>query len=193
MASVVEICNLALSSIGKSVPISSLDEASEEARQCSVHYGQARDWLLQEYPYVFARKVQALAALTNDWTERWGYRYSKPNDCLKIIRLVPEIDDPDNLDVPYGLRAQSIYADIDTATLEYTFRQEDPSKFPSQFVDALAWALAARLAFPLTRDRQLRADAAQMAQQMRLSAESSNANDGQNDYSFIPDHLRARD
>lgn len=193
MASVVEICNLALSSIGKSVPISALDEASEEARQCSVHYGQARDWLLQQYPYVFARKVQALAALTNDWSERWGYRYSKPNDCLKIIRIVPETDDPYNLAVPYGLRAQSIYADIDTATLEYTLRQEDPSKFPSQFVDALAWALAARLAFPLTRDRQLRADAAQMAQQMRLSAEAADGNDGQNDYSFTPDHLRARD
>lgn len=193
MTSVVEICNLALSSIGKSVPISALDEASEEARQCSVHYGQARDWLLQQYPYVFARKVQALAALTNDWGERWGYRYSKPNDCLKIVRIVPEIDDPDNLAVPYGLRAQSIYADIDTATLEYTFRQDDPSKFPPQFVDALAWALAARLAFPLTRDRQLRADAAQMAQQMRLSAEATDGNDGQNDYSYTPDHLRARD
>lgn len=193
MASVVEICNLALSSIGKSIPISALDEASEEARQCSVHYGQARDWLLQQYPYVFARKVQALAVLTNDWGERWGYRYSKPNDCLKIIRIVPAIDDPDNLDVPYGLRGQSIYADIDTATLEYTFRQDDPSKFPSQFIDALAWALAARLAFPLTRDRQLRADAAQMAQQMRLSAEAADGNDEQNDYSFTPDHLRARD
>lgn len=124
MASVVEICNLALSSLGKGVPISALDEASEEARQCKQHYGFARDWLLQQFEYQFARKVLALASLSNDWDERWGYRYSKPNDCLKIIRIVPPIDDADDLPIPYGVRGASVYTDDETAKLEYTFRQE---------------------------------------------------------------------
>lgn len=192
MASVVEICNLALSNLGKGVPISALDEASEEARQCNQHYEHARDWLLQQFEYQFARKVQALAGLTNDWGERWGYRYSKPNDCLKIIRIVPEVDDPDALPVPYGLRGASIYTDLDTTTLEYTFRQDDPSTYPPQFVDALAWSLAARIAFPLTRDRQIRADAVQMATSMRYAAEDADANNEINSYVTPAAQIEAR-
>lgn len=193
MASDVEICNLALSNIGKNIPISALDEASEEARQCSVHYAQARDWLLQKYPYQFARKVQSLAELTNDWSDTWDYRYSRPNDCLKIIRVIPEPDIPTDVEpIKYALRGASLYASYSPTWLEYTSRFEDASKFPPSFVDALSWALAARLAFPLTRDRTVRADAAQMATEMRMSAEAADANDEINTYDFTPEHLDAR-
>jgi len=192
MTTVVEICNLALSSLGKGVPISALDEASEEARQCKQHYGFARDWLLQQFEYQFARKVLALPSLTNDWAERWGYRYSKPNDCLKIIRIVPPIDDADDLPISYGVRGASVYTDDETAKLEYTFRQEDPSTYPPQFVDALAWALAARIAFPLTRDRQIRADAVQMAAELRHAAEDADANNEINSYVVPAAHIEAR-
>jgi hypothetical protein len=193
MTSTVEICNLALSHIGKGVPIQSLTEASEEARQCNLHYAQARDWLLQKFPYQFARKVQSLAGQTNDWGERWQYRFDRPVDCMKIVRVVPEIDDPDSDPIEYGIRGGSIYSNTDPTYLEYTFRQEDPSKFPAHFIDALSWSIAARVAFPLTRDRQIRADAAQMAADMRTVAEASDANNEMHRYDYPAEHIEARD
>lgn len=43
MASVVEICNRALSNIGNSRSINSLTEASKEAGECSLHFEACRD------------------------------------------------------------------------------------------------------------------------------------------------------
>lgn len=43
MASVIEICNRALSNIGNSRSINSLNEASKEAGQCSLHFDACRD------------------------------------------------------------------------------------------------------------------------------------------------------
>lgn len=43
MASVIEICNRALSNIGNNRSINSLNEASKEAGQCSLYYESIRD------------------------------------------------------------------------------------------------------------------------------------------------------
>ncbi len=177
MTSNVSICNLALSNIRKP-SISDMNEASEEARQCKLHFEIARDTLLQLYPWEFAKKAQALAPIANDWTSRWGYAYARPTDCLKILRIVPEIDFPNDIDPPqHGLRAGAIYTGFDPAWLEFTSKEIDPSKFPPLFVDAFAWALAARLALPLTGDRSIRADAVQMASAARVAAETADANE----------------
>ena len=47
MSSVIAICNLALSNVGKD-NISSLDEAGAEARACRQFYDLTRDALLQQ-------------------------------------------------------------------------------------------------------------------------------------------------
>jgi hypothetical protein len=177
MTSIVGICNLALSNIRKS-SISDLNEASEEARQCKIHYEISRDTLLQLYPWEFAGTVQSLAPVDNDWTSRWAYAYKRPNTCLKIRRVVPEVDYPNDIDPPtHGLRGSTVYTSYDPAFIEFTRREENPTLFPPLFVDALAWALASRLAVPLTADRSLRADAVQMASAARAAAEAADAND----------------
>ena len=70
MASVVEICNRALSNIGNSRSINSLTEASKEAGECSLHFEACRDAVLSDFDWNFATKRVALADTSNpppDW------------------------------------------------------------------------------------------------------------------------------
>jgi hypothetical protein len=177
MTSVVVICSIALSNIGKG-NISDINEASEEARQCKMHYEATRDILLQAYPFRFARTAISLAEIGNLWPERWRYAYQRPSDCLKPIRMVPEIDDPDDGNaLSFAVQANTIFCNQSPAKLEYTRRVEDPSLFPPLFQDALAFSLAAKIAMPLTRDQSLRKDAYELANAAMGAAQMADANE----------------
>lgn len=185
MSSVVFICNLALSNIGKD-NISDLDEGSAEARACKQFYAHTRDTMLQAYPWRWAQTTQSLAAISNDKANRWVYAYQRPSDCLKVRRVMGEL----MLDyVPYdetsvrgggfdyAIEGSVIYTGLSPAYLVYTSRVEDVTLFPPLFQDALSWHLAVRLAMPLTRDPKIRADAFQLAQRMQAEAAVSDANE----------------
>lgn len=192
MTSVNEICNLALSNIGKPA-IASFDEASEEARQCRLHYAITRDTVLQSYPWRFARKMQSLAEAPNTWEERWRHAYTRPVDCLKPIRIIPCVDIADDIhDVPFNVGHGFIFCDLSPARLEYTSRFEDPTYFPPLFQDALAWALATRMAMPLTRDQSIRKDSFQMASQTVSAAQFADADEEINSYDFPSSLIEAR-
>ena len=68
MASVVDICNLALAHLGDDATISSIDppEGSAQAEHCKRFYTSARDTLLQLHPWNFASKRIALAELGDE-------------------------------------------------------------------------------------------------------------------------------
>lgn len=192
MTSVVGICNIALSHIGKGT-ISDITEQSEEARQCKLHYYLTRDTMLQGYPWLFARAVAVLAEVTNVWEERWQYTYTRPSDCLKPRRLILELDLADDIvDVPYSIGDGLIFCDQSPAKLEYTRRFEDPTKFPPLFLDALSWALATKIAMPLTRDQSIRKDAFQISGQTLGAAQVADANEELGSYDFPATQILAR-
>ena len=183
MASVVSICNLALSNIGKD-NIAALTDAGAEARACSQFYEQARDTMLQAYPWRFAGVTVSMAEITNLKLGQWGYAYQRPTDCLKVRWLRPAYseDEPalskqDELAYPYEIEGQTVYANLSPAFLRYTSRMTDPSVFPPLFVEALSWSLAVRLAMPLTRDPKVRADAWQISTLMVGQAQMMDANE----------------
>lgn len=185
MSSVVFICNLALSNIGKS-NISDVNEDSAEARYCKQFYAHTRDMLLQAYPWRWAQRTQILAEITNDKLNRWGHAYRRPSDCLKarrvLDRMLTDYIPHDRETVKgggfaYDIEGSTIYTDLDPAYLEYTRRAEDPTVYPPLFQDALSWQLAVRLAMPLTRDPKVRADAYQLAQQVQGQAAEADANE----------------
>lgn len=184
MTSVVSICNLALSNLGKE-NINALSDAGAEARACRQFYELTRDALLQAYPWRFAGKTQALAELDNDKLGAWAYSYGKPNDCLKVRWIRPEYSETDpspqtlqeELGNAYDLEGERLYCNLSPAFLRYTWKISDPTKFPPLFVDALSWALTVRLAMPLTRDTKQRNDAYQLARQLRSEAEVADANE----------------
>jgi hypothetical protein len=191
MATVVSICNLALSNIGKE-NINDLTEKSAEARACNQFYAQTRDVLLQSFPWAMAGKTVALGALDNDKPGVWRHSYARPADCLQIrwIRSgyladasapldapTPDLDEAGReMQYPYALEGDRLYCDISPALLRYTSRLTDPTKYSPLFLETLSWHLAVRLAMPLTRDPKIRADAMALAQSTQAAAEQAEAN-----------------
>jgi hypothetical protein len=184
MSSVVFICNLALGNIGKE-SISSINEASAEARACKQFYDIVLDTALQSYPWRWAVKTEAMAQVVNTKENRWLFAYQRPSDCLKIIRVVDESlieympygDGIKGGNHDYEIEGETIYCDLSPAYLQYTQKMTDPARFPPMFVDALGMALSARIAYPITRDLKIRADAVTLASQAMEAAKSADANE----------------
>lgn len=90
MASVVDICNLALAHLGDAATVASIDppEGSAQAEHCQRFYPIARDSLLELHSWNFAATRASLALLTNTMPE-WTYIYAAPNDMLQAIAVLP--------------------------------------------------------------------------------------------------------
>lgn len=200
MASVVSICNLALSNIGKD-NINALTDAGAEARACQQFYEHTRDLLLQSYVWRFAGKTLSLAEVTNDKPGAWAYAYRRPTDCLKIRYVRPEYSETeidlsdaklDNFGIAHEVEGDTIYCDISPAFLRYTYRLTDPSKFSPLFVEALAWHLSVRLAMPLTRDPKIRQDCFNIANGAQAMAQMADANEERETSDITSDIVEAR-
>lgn len=177
MASDVDISNLALSHFGQAADISDLNppDGSIEAELCARFFPVARDELLEEYDWTFARRRATIAELTND-REDFEYRYARPSDCLKERRLLPDGYSNDQNDIAVWQReGDSIYTSESLAVLVYTFLLEDTTKFSPLFVIALTWRLASYIAGPITKDQsggtalRLRNVADTMAQRAKVA------------------------
>lgn len=90
MASEVDVCNLALSHLGDTATVSSINppEGSAQAEHCQRFYPIARDSLLEMHFWNFSMKRATLAQLTNTWSQ-WKYAYALPSDCLNPIAILP--------------------------------------------------------------------------------------------------------
>lgn len=186
MTSTVEICNLALSNIGKS-NIVSLSEASAEARACNQFFGVTLRLLISSYPWRFSVKQASLAEIENNRVGEWGYAYQVPIDCMSPIRIREEFtatpiipSDVAAYLMPEGNRydvaGETIYCDLSPAVLIYSSDLTDTSKLPPLFVEALAWHLAVRLCMPLTRDPTIRKATFDMANRVLAQAQADDAN-----------------
>ncbi|NWJ26125.1 hypothetical protein [Rhizobium sp. RM] len=207
MASVVSICNLALSNVGKS-NITDLTEKSAEARACNQFYAHTRDVLLQSYPWTAARRTQFLAEVDNDKPGAWRYAYTLPSDCLQVRWIRPVYaGDGDTLKEysqdrdttgqelrhPYEIEGQTLYGNLSPCVLRYTARLTDPTKYSPLFIEALSWHLAVRLAMPLTRDPKIRADALKVATSAQASAEQADASETRHTSDIVTDFIAVRD
>jgi len=90
MASVVDICNLALAHLGDNATIAIIDppEGSAQAEHCQRFYPIARDTLLEMHSWSFATKRAYGAEVENTWP-MWEYAYAMPGDASDIIAILP--------------------------------------------------------------------------------------------------------
>lgn len=185
MSSEVEVCNIALSHTGTRSTISALTEESAEARQCSILYKPARDFVLRAAQWKFAQKRVALALLTTP-TWEWLYRYQMPSDCLNANEIIPQSRNvsapvPFEIGASDDLNSKNIFTDQEGAELRYTGKITNASVFDPAFVQALAWWLATQLILPLTGDKVAR-DKALLAYKSAMSAATTyDQNEGQRD------------
>lgn len=187
MSSEVDIANLALSHLGDSATVASLNppEGSAQAEHCARYYPMARDALLESYAWSFASKRIQLAQLTSAW-DQWTYAYARPSDALVVRGIISPTAQDDNTDSlqPYTIEVdasgtQVIYTDQETAVCLYTRSAVDTVQYSSTFVMALSWQLAAMLAGPLLKGDTGSAEAkrcVQMMQYWRAKAIETDAN-----------------
>lgn len=201
MATDTDICNLALDELGQTTTIGTVGEATKLGRLCGRHYAQVRDELLASHPWPFARTAVALELSSDTPLPGWEYQYAYPTNCLRAWRLSDEAglrqnwaelrSFADPLDyriglpnVPFevvnGTTRSCIVTDLEDAYLFYTARVAE-ARFPPLFVRALATALAARLAMPVTVAPQLAQSARQEAQVAFLLAAAEGFNESQPD------------
>jgi hypothetical protein len=174
MASEIDICNLALGQLG-SHSIVSFADGTVEADACTLNYRLARDAVLESRDWSFAIYEVPLVKISSPspaLPPEYGQAYAFPDQCL----LLRYCFIPSPTSYPGG---QLLYMDAtseqlvtrpsfnvmngyimcstDTLYARYIKRIEDPSKFTTNFIQALATRLAFELAMPLTNKVELQA------------------------------------
>jgi hypothetical protein len=193
----VEICNMALARIGVSAFIEDIDsEPSTEAQACRLFFDAARDRLLAEFNWPFARRYAALQLIDQaddqPWANDWPFKYQYPPDCIAVRRIVTALGPNDPNPPPFDVGEGVIYTNQEKAIALYTARVVSTAKFPPLFVSALAWLLAWELGMPLAVDPKMRAAAIQ-GYNMDLSvAAAKAANESQPHEGPDPEFIRAR-
>src|ERR1039458_7940047 len=91
MASVVDICNAALSHIGDSANVTSIDppDGSSQAGYCATFYPIALSAILEMASWGFATVRSALAPATNP-SNTWRFAYAYPAELVKLISILPK-------------------------------------------------------------------------------------------------------
>jgi len=172
MANKIQICNIAISRIGART-IQSLSDNAKEARECDRHYDFARDAVLADHDWGFARKRLTLSLLTDTFSG-WQYAYVYPTDCIKARKIYDGTGaytgtsydiDSDRVvqigNVEYEIASSEdkdyrmILTDKESAELFYTARITDANLYSPQFISALGFRLAAELAVPIRSDSKL--------------------------------------
>jgi len=158
MATKTEIANLALSHLGIGKEIADLDtEKSQEAVTMRRFYETCRDATLRDFAWPFTTKFATLALVADPptETEEWDFSYRYPTDCLMIRRVQTDIRvDTHQSRIVFKLgrddAGELVYTDEAEAKIEYTFREEDPQRFPPDFILALSFRMAVYAAPRLT-------------------------------------------
>jgi hypothetical protein len=174
----ITICNLALGEL-RAPPIVDIAENTLEAQNCARYYPQCLKLLLEQHDWSFATKIATLAALTdNPRASEWAYAYALPVDCATPKRIIPPVDgttpvrrywpfdypEPRDWWTGFIVEAGVFYSQVSGVILEYSANDIDEDVMPAMFVDALTYALAARLAVPLRDSRETKGELLKQAE-----------------------------
>lgn len=158
MASVVDICNLALSAVGDEATVASIDppEGSAQATHCARFYPMALRFMLDYHSWNFAVTRVTLNLLDVTPVSGWLYAYAQPSDGISSIALyaagAADDSDPKQFDLeilPDGTGV--IYTNEPSPVLKYVAYVSNPARFSPLFTDALVWLLASYLAGPILK------------------------------------------
>lgn len=181
MASQVQIAKLALQHVGDRFDISSMTEVTPEAEQVNLIFNDTRDALLRQHPWNFAKKFLSPATLTGTVPGGWTFMYLYPTDAVRILGITNPLGrgmTPIEFEIArYGTN-RVVLTDQEDAELIYTARITTTEDFDPEFVMALSYQLAAKLAMPLTGDRGIAGELEKLATIYCNSAWETDASEG---------------
>jgi hypothetical protein len=157
-----QICNIALGQIGVG-RIADIKGTSQVERDCAAIYDDARDEVLADFDWSFARTQRTLSRSATP--PEFGYisSYQIPVDCLAVrninhyvlIAAEDRISKAETIKPKYEIFGDKIYCNLDECQIVYTKRVTDPVMFTSKFVQALANRLAAVLANSIKKNAEM--------------------------------------
>jgi hypothetical protein len=169
--SATSICNSALIKIGAE-RIISLDADNDRARLCNEQYEKLRDEVLVSHPWNFAIKRAELAEDSDTPLFDFEHQYPLPSDCLRVLTT----DLPSESE--YAIEGRLILCNEPTLQIRYIQQVVDTSKFSKAFVEALAFRIAADIAYPITQKMSLMEDMHKLYDQFMSKARSYDSQEG---------------
>lgn len=192
LAHSIKLANQALALLGISKQIVTLATDQAEDIQVNLHFQTTIDEVLRDFPWAFATKYRTLTLVAGTTllpaTSDWVYAYRAPSDMLFARRLVNTIglrgrrddDDPPKFRVGRDTTGALIYANVEGAYLEYTYRVPCAAEAgDSLFREAVKWKLAAVMAMPLGRDEKQQVRCLQVYDAVITRARGVNAREQQ--------------
>jgi hypothetical protein len=195
VASEVDICNLALSHLGDSATVASIDppEGSAQAEHCARFYGVARNSMLEMHNWLFATRRKTLAVTTDDSFD-WAFAYAAPAGAIKLLAVLPYGANSDDETQPYevesGETTNIILTDQETAVVRYVALITDLTRWSPLAINALSWLLASHLAGPVLKG-DAGAAAAKSCYQTFLVALGQATTSDANQRKVSPEHIPA--
>lgn len=84
MTTPLAVANLALAHLAVGRPIGAVNEATQSARVIKQYYEQARDEVLRDANWPFARRFASLVLAGTNPTPDWRFSYRYPDECLFV-------------------------------------------------------------------------------------------------------------
>lgn len=145
--SVVDVCNSALQHVGAGI-ITSLDDDSPEARECSRAFDSNRRSELRKRPWRFAIKRVQLAPDADDPDFDFNNQFTIPADCIRVLR-------PAENQLDWQIEGRKILTnDGTTLNLRYLADIDDVTQWDPAFYDVFALSLALDIVERLTQSNQ---------------------------------------
>lgn len=178
---VTKIVNLGLTAIGAE-RISSIDGSDAKSVLANELWDTVRDNVLAdpEANWSVAVRRAELAQLDIDNYTPFDYAYQLPADprCLRVIGLVDPTNDYADIDASqakYMIEGRSLYYDGDRCAIKYVAQIEDVTLFDPLLVYAMAYAMAAAMAFKLTQSHENEQYALRLYASKRMEAAGADA------------------
>jgi len=161
MSTAIEICNLALASLGDEAMVTSLalPYQSAQAMYCAQFYPIALNDVLDCHNWAFNKKTAVMIATSNT-DSRWLYCYTLPVDFNRVV----EIYDASAANYLVTNREKwafeistnnagvlVLYTNLSGAELEYQGLLTDPTKLSIAARNCVVWMLSSYLAGPMLK------------------------------------------
>lgn len=138
----VQLASNALILLGDE-PISSFTDAGAGAQTAANLYETSYLSMLSSHRWNFATKKATLARLAEAPRNEYKYQYQLPTDIVMLVTTYPVST--------YRILGDKLYSDAETVEIDYIWKIPE-DQFPSYFVKAFEFYLAAQFAVPITED-----------------------------------------
>ncbi len=180
----VQICNSALFKLGAN-RIIGLGDDTPEGRACAEQYPKIKRALLRSHPWSFAVVRKKLNKLVE--TPAYGYAnyFQLTAECLRVLNIQGEES------YPWRIEGRKVATDNTEAFAKY-ISDVDEGMFDETFKEALACALAADLAIPLSQSEERKESLMRDAAKTLREARTYNAQEGVGDRVYADTWLNSR-